>query len=342
MPAAIVSVIIVNFNGKRFLKDCLESVRAQNLRRLEVIFVDNGSTDGSADFVKENFPEVVVIENRGNTGFAAGNNSGINIAKGKYILTLNNDTVAEKDFLERLVAAAEASGEKTGMWAPKILSMARPGVIDSVGGLLVSKDCLAKGRGRNEIDAGQYDAAGEVFIPSACAALYRKKMLDDIGLFDEDFFAYCEDTDLGLRARFSGWETVSVPASVIYHYYSGTTGRYTPLKAYLVERNRLWVAIKNLPPCMLLLSPFYTLVRYFTQLYGVISGKGAGGKAKEEYPVSSLFIAVLKAYYDGIKKLPIMLSKRKAVQSKRVVSARDVKKWFSGYGISVTEIALKD
>ena len=342
MPEPLVSIIIVNWNGVKFLKDCLGSVNARSLRYIEVIFVDNGSTDGSVVFVKENFPEVVVIENTENTGFAAGNNSGINVAKGKYILTLNNDIVAEKNFIERLVAAAEASGEKAGMWAPKILSLARPDIIDSVGGLLVSRDCLAKGRGRNETDAGQYDTAGEVFIPSACAALYRKKMLDDIGFFDEDFFAYCEDTDLGLRARLSGWETVSVPSAVIYHYYSGTAGRYTPLKAYLVERNRLWVAVKNLPLSMLLLSPFYTLARYFTQLYGVISGKGAGGKAKEEYPVSSLFYSVVKAYYDGIKKLPVMFSKRKAIQSKRAVSARDVKKWFSVYGISVTEIALKD
>ncbi|OGO27466.1 MAG: hypothetical protein A2W33_02080 [Chloroflexi bacterium RBG_16_52_11] len=342
MSEPLVSIIIVNWNGVKFLKDCLESVRAQKRNGLEVIFVDNGSTDGSADFVKKNFPEVVMVEKSENTGFAAGNNSGINIAKGKYILTLNNDTVAEKDFIERLVAAAEASGEKTGMWAPKILSMARPDIIDSAGGLLVSKDCLAKGRGRNETDAGQYDANGEAFIPSACAALYRKKMLDEIGLFDEDFFAYCEDTDLGLRARLFGWETVSVPSAVIYHYYSGTTGRYAPLKAYLVERNRLWVAIKNLPLSMLLISPFYTLARYFTQFYGVISGKGAGGKAKEEYSVWSLFSSVVRAYYDGIKKLPVMFSKRKAVQSKRAVSVRDVKKWFSRYGISVTEIALKD
>ena len=125
-------------------------------------------------FVKENFPEVVVIENTENTGFAAGNNSGINVAKGKYILTLNNDIVAEKNFIERLVAAAEASGEKAGMWAPKILSMAKSGVIDSVGGLLISKDCLAKGRGRNETDAGQYDTAGGIHSERVRRSLQKK------------------------------------------------------------------------------------------------------------------------------------------------------------------------
>jgi GT2 family glycosyltransferase len=191
-----------------------------------------------------------------NLGFAAGNNQGIKKASGEYILTLNNDTVLGKGFFGALAAVAERSSEDTGMWAVKILSFDEQVVIDSVGGLLIYPDGLARGKGRLEIDTGQYDQSGAAFIPSACAGLYRRAMLEEVGLFDEDFFAYCEDTDLGLRARLAGWNTVSVPGAVVYHHYSGTGGRYTPFKAYLVERNRIWVALKNFHLRFLLHLPF--------------------------------------------------------------------------------------
>ncbi len=337
-----ISVIIVNWNGLRFLKDCLTSVFRQDYPLLEVIFVDNGSTDGSLEFVKREFPRAIVVENKENLGFAAGNNRGIEVSKGEYVMTLNNDAALAPDTVRMLVTAAEISQARVGMWAPKILSIEDPGMIDSAGGLLIYPDCLAKGRGRLERDSGQYDRHEEVFIPSACAALYRREMLNEVGLFDEDFFAYCEDTDLGLRARLSGWATLSVPIAVVYHHYSGTGGRYTPLKAYLVERNRIWVAIKNLPLRYLAVSPLYTLWRYILQVYGLVRGRGAGSRFAGEFSSRKLFFILLRSYFDAFRKLPSMISKRRRVQRRRSVPVKEYEVWSGKFGVSASKLALKD
>lgn len=341
MPEVVLSIIIVNWNGKRFLEGCLGSIFAQRFQSLEVILVDNGSTDGSADFVRERFPRVIVVENGRNVGFAEANNRGILRSKGGYVLTLNNDTELKEGFLREIMSDAEASGENVGMWAPKILSLHERDMIDSVGGLLVYPDGLARGKGRLEKDAGQYDRE-EVFIPSACAALYRRSMLDKIGLFDGDFFAYCEDTDLGLRARLAGWKARGVPDAVVFHYYSGTGGRYTPFKAFLVERNRLWVAIKNFPAPMLVVSPLYTLWRYMVQAYGMLTGKGATRRFTEDFSRFELLRVIFKAYLDALRGLSAMLEKRNAIQKTRKVRDRDIVNWFRKFGLSAKELGLKD
>lgn len=342
MAKPLISIVIVNWNGLRFLKGCFESIYSEGFAPFEVVFVDNGSTDASVEFVRKNFPGVVIIENTENAGFARANNQGIEKAAGKYILTLNNDVELKKGFLKELAKAAEESSEEIGMWAVKILSFDERDVIDSVGGLLIYQDGLAKGRGRLEKDSGQYDRAEEVFIPSACAGLYRRTMLDSVGLFDEDFFAYCEDTDLGLRARLSGWKTMSVPKAVVYHYYSGTGGKYTAFKAYLVERNHLWVALKNFPLRMLVLFPFYTKWRLIVQAYGVLSGRGAGGRFVESFSKADLIKVLFKAYFASLGSLPAVLSKRRAIKKKRTVTSKEVLSWFKRYGISAGELVLKD
>ncbi|MBI2413419.1 MAG: glycosyltransferase family 2 protein [Deltaproteobacteria bacterium] len=336
----LISIIIVNWNGMKFLPECLKSIFSQTAS-FEVVLVDNGSRDGSAEYVKKGFPLVMVIEESENLGFAKGNNIGIAAAKGKYILTLNNDTMLEEGFLERLERAAESSDESIGMWAVKILSFDKK-TIDSVGGLLIYRDGLAKGRGRLEKDTGQYDSPKEVFIPSACAGLYRKSMLDAIGAFDEDFFAYCEDTDLGLRARLAGFRTVNVPEAVVYHHYSGTTGRYTPRKAFLVGRNQIWLALKNLPCAMLPALPFYMGWRYFVQIYGVLAGKGAGGRFAEDFSKARLALILLKSYSSAFAGLPAVLKKRRAVQSIRKASDSEVTGWFRKFGLSASAVALID
>lgn len=344
-PPPLVSIIIVNCNGRGFLKGCLESIYNQSYSDFEMIFIDNGSTDDSVQYVRENFPDVIIIENKGNLGFARANNQGMGIAKGKYIALLNNDTVVDGDWIKNLIAVA-ASGkiisEKVGMWAGKILSLENPEKIDSVGGLMISRDGIAKGRGRLEGDIGQYDREEEVFIPSACAALYKKEMLDEVGFFDEDFFAYCEDTDLGLRARLAGWKTISVPKAIVYHYYSGTTGKYTSTKAYLIERNHVWLAIKNFPFSKLLLFPFYTLWRYLIQGYGIFLKRGAGGRFVEDFSGARLFLVLMKALLGAVKGIPMMLRKRRYIRMRRTASKKEVKDWFRRYGISIRELVLKD
>jgi GT2 family glycosyltransferase len=341
-PPPLVSIIIVNCNGRGFLQGCLESIFNQSCSDFEIIFIDNGSTDDSVQYVKEKFPDVIIIENRENLGFARANNQGIAIAKGKYIALLNNDTVVDREWIKSLLAKAESSSEKVGMWAGKILSMQEPGKIDSVGGLMISPDGIAKGRGRLEEDVGQYDNDDEVFIPSACAALFKKEMLDEIGLFDEDFFAYCEDTDIGLRARLAGWRTVSVPKAVVYHYYSGTTGKYTSMKAYLVERNHVWLAVKNFPLSRLLFFPFYTIWRDMFQVYGILLKRGAGGRFVEDFSGARLFIILVKTFWSALGGIPMMARKRHSVQAKRAVSKKEISDWFKRYGLSMKELVLKD
>lgn len=341
-PAPLLSIVMANLNGARFIGNCLKSISKQTFKSFELIFIDNGSIDGSVALVKELLPQATIIENTGNLGFAKANNQGIMRSSGKYVLTLNNDTELDQRFLEELVKTAETSSAETGMWATKILSIHEKDIIDSVGGLLIYPDGIAKGRGRLEKDVGQFDSPEDAFIPSACAALYRKAMLDEVGLFDEDFFAYCEDTDLGLRARLAGWKTLSVPYATTYHHYSGTGGKYSRQKAYLVERNRLWVAVKNFPLCRLAALPFYTFWRYALQCYGLITKKGAGGRFVENFSAFQLAIILLKAELHALAGLPMMLAKRRNVQKLRKASSREVDAWFKQYSISASSLVLKD
>lgn len=338
----MVSIIISNWNGLRFLEKCIASLFAQTYRNFEIIIVDNGSTDDSVKFIKDNYRQVLLLENKSNLGFAVANNQGIRVAKGSYIVFLNNDTEADKDWLRSLVKKAESAPEYVGMWACKILSLHEPTIIDSVGGLLISRCGIAKGRGRNEKDKKQYDKEEEVFIPSACAAMYRKETLDDIGFFDEDFFAYCEDTDLGLRARLAGWKTQSVADAIVYHHYSGTTGSYSPMKAYLVERNHIWVALKNFPLSMLVVFPLITLWRYLLQLYAIFAKKGAGSRYAEDFSKASFLYILLKAYWNVAKGIPKMLRKRCKIQARKVVLYKEIALWFKEYGIKMSELVFQE
>ncbi len=274
-----VSLIIVNFNGEELLDDCLSSLAKQTYRDFEVILVDNGSADGSLAKIEALMPDATCVPLKENTGFAVGNNRGMQRAQGKYIVLVNNDTELDEHFLAELVEPVERD-DGVGMVAPKILDFYQRDRIDSVGGLILCRDGLAQGRGRCERDNGQYDQLDEVLVPSGCAALYRREMLDEIGLFDESLFMYCEDTDLGLRGRWAGWKAVAAPRAVIYHKYSALAGAYSPLKMYYVERNHFLVALKNLPLSCVLQLPFWSLYRYLLMAVAVITGKGKGGAGK--------------------------------------------------------------
>jgi GT2 family glycosyltransferase len=286
-----VSVIIVNRNGSELLDDCLGSLTQQTYRDFELIFVDNGSTDDSLDKVRRLMPAARIVASAVNLGFAAGNNAGIRQASGKYIVLLNNDTRAEPQFLEELLAVADRD-PGTGMVAPKILNFFQPDQIDSVGGLLLCPDGIGQGRGRGECDVGQFDDLDEILIPSGCAALYRRDMLDEIGLFDERFFLYCEDSDLGLRSRWAGWRARSAPRAVVYHKYSASTSAYSPLKLFYVERNHFLLALRNFPARLWLQLPVWTLYRYVLMALALLRGAGKG----QAGPSGRLWIAFLQAH----------------------------------------------
>jgi GT2 family glycosyltransferase len=337
----LVSVIIPNLNGREILGVCLRSLERQTFKDFEVVIVDNGSTDGSVESVRNEFPWLgTIIENQTNLGFAKACNQGIEGSGGDLIALLNNDTEAHPDWLSELVTAAEANPE-AGMFASKTLLFDKRDTIDTAGHLIY-RDGLNRGRGRLEVDSGQYDTKTDIFFPSGCAGLYRRKMFDEIGLFDEHHFAYGDDIDIGIRGRLAGWTCVFVPGAVVYHMYSATTGKYSPAKLYLVERNRLWVVLKYFPMKHALLSHFYTKLRYIYQFYGVISGRGAAGRSVSEHSFWVLAATLMRAYWDAFKAFPRVWKERKRMMKLKKVSSREIERWFRDYGISAREISLRD
>src|SRR5208283_3004027 len=183
---------------------------------------------------------------------------------------------------------------------------------------------------------------GEVLFPSACSALYRADMLKDIGSFDEDFFSYCEDADLGLRARLAGWKAVFAPRATVRHLYSQTGGKYSVFKAYHIERNRFWVLIKDLPVSFILLSLFYTIWRFVVQGYGLLSGKGSVARFAEGSGSLNLFKVVLRAWGSAITGLPAIIKKRRRVWNTRRLSVKEYKELLNTHCITAAELMLRD
>jgi len=341
MNQPLVSIIILNWNGMEHLEVCLKSSLAQNYDNLEVIVVDNGSTDGSIEYVRSEFRgRVKLIVNSENVGFAKGNNVGFENSSGKYVIALNNDTEVDSNWVRSLVEVAEANRD-IGMLASKILSFFNRKEIDCVGHLIYP-DGLSRGRGRGEIDQGQYDSIDEVAFPSGCAAFYRKEMLDEIGYFDDEFFIYVEDTDLGMRGRLAGWKCLYVPNAVIYHKYSATMGGYSPRKAFLVERNRIWFAMKNLPSSLLLSSLYYTLARYVLQAYGALFHRGASGQYTRKFSKISLVSILFKSYWEAFRGMRHIIKKRRMIQKRRKLANKEIRELYKRFGISVSEITLKE
>jgi len=309
---ALVTIIIVNHNGSSLLDDCLNSLVAQIFTNYEVILVDNRSTDNSVQTAARILPTIKILSLSENTGWAKANNIGIRSANSEFVILLNNDTHADPNFLLELVRTVEGN-PRVGMAAPKILNFYDPTLIDSVGGLLICRDGIAQGQGRGEIDKGQYDHLQEALIPSGCAALYRKAMLNEIGFFDESFFAYCEDSDLALRGLWAGWVAIAVPKAIVYHKYSATSGDYSPVKLYLVERNHFYVAIRNFPVWMIPLLPVWTSYRYVLMVVAVFTNRGKG-VALEGTRSLDLLSALLRAQCHAAFRVWPKLLKRAGIR----------------------------
>lgn len=341
MSCPLVSVIVLNWNGKDYVGECLESIQKQTFAGWELILLDNGSTDGSADYIHSSFSSWVrLLRSPQNLGFAGGNNLAIREARGRYVALINNDAQADVRWLEELVRVAEAE-PCAGMWASKIYLWGRGKLLDNAG-QLIYRDGLNRGRGRLEMDRGQFDNLEEVLFPSGCAALYRREMLEEVGLFDEDFFAYADDTDLGLRGRMAGWKCLYVPTAVVHHRYSQSSGRYSPFKAFHVERNRVWILLKYFPLSMILKSPYYTLCRFLLQGYGALVGRGAAGRFTKEYSHWQLLKILAQAYIAALRGFPQTWQKRKEIRKLTRVSQEEIGSWFKRFGISAREISWKD
>lgn len=332
-----VSVIIVNWNGKEFLPECLDSLRDQTYRDFETLVVDNGSQDGSVELLQECYPWVRLIRLDSNTGFARGNNAGSLAARGHaYLVTLNNDTRVDRRWLEELVAAADSSPQ-VGMVASRICSWDDPDQVDSLG-VAVCSDGMSRGNKRHARFSGLSLSKTEaILFPSACAALYRRAMIDETGFFDEDLFAYCEDTDLGLRGRWAGWQAILARDSIVYHRYSKSGGVFSPLKLYLVERNHFWVALKCFPANRLLAVPFWTLIRYLAQARVVFRSKGAGAEFRRA-SCGGLIKALLRGILDMIVGLPRALRKRHALKAARRLPSAEMCRLLKRYQLTFREL----
>ena len=320
-----VSVIVLNWNGRRFLPECLDSLAAQTLRDFEVVLIDNGSADGSAQFIRDHYPWVKLVELPENIGFAAGNNRGLEAATGEYVVALNNDTRLEPEFLAELLAAAQAF-PKAGMVAAKMLNYFEPGRIDAVA-LKVGVNGLGYNIGYGERDAGQYDDGVKAFGPCGGAALYRRTMIESIGFFDPDFFAYYEDFDLAWRGRLAGWDCACAPRALVHHVHSATSGEGSPFKVYQTHRNKWYVIVKNWPRA-LILRHLPALLFADVASFALALARGCGG-------------AALRARLDFLRNLPLLLRKRRAVQGARILSASEVAALFSPHEHPVKTLRRK-
>lgn len=244
------TVVIPNWNGKRFLGECLDAVAAQTAGRPAVIIVDNGSTDGSAAFVRENYPWVELIAVSQNEGFSRAVNRGIHAAGTEFIALLNNDAAPDPEWLAALVSALDKN-PGVDSCASRIVFHENPGAIDSTGDLYTPWGMVFN-RGHNEKDGEKFDATAEIFGPCAAAAIYRKSLLDDVGLFDENIFAYYEDTDFNLRALLAGHKSLYVPGARVRHRYSGSSsGKTSKLGREEVYLHLTGVLLKNMPASIL-------------------------------------------------------------------------------------------
>ena len=331
-----VSIIVVNWNGREYLPACLDSLREQTFSDFETIVVDNGSHDGSLELLQDSYPWVRVVALPTNTGFSGGNNAGYQAARGAYIVTLNNDTRVEREWLAELLAPADTHAD-IGMVSSRVCSWDDPDLIDSLG-VAICADGMSRGSRRlARFSELRLEKTEEILLPSACAALYRRTMLDETGFFDDDFFAYCEDTDLGLRGRLAGWRAVLARDAVVLHRYSKSGGAFSPFKLYLVERNHYWAALKTFPSSMLLALPYWTLVRYLVQARLVLGGRGAGAQFRESSS-GGLAGALLKAVRDMFLGLPGAWRKRRELKKIQRLSPGEMRRLLKSYKLTFREL----
>lgn len=266
------TVVIPNYNGIKYIDACLDSIyRGSTVP--EVIVVDNGSSDGSTALVKEKYQSTQVISFHENTGFSKAVNAGITAAGTKYVLLLNNDTVADKHMVEALERAMERDSSAFSATA-RMINLHEPDKLDGAGDFYTALG-WAYARGKDKA-AAAYDKPGRVFSACAGAAIYRRELFEKIGLFDENHFAYLEDVDIGYRANICGYHNRYVPDAKVWHAGSAVSGsRHNAFKVRLSARNSIYLIYKNMPLLQILLNLPFLLAGYFIKtLFFTLKGMG--------------------------------------------------------------------
>lgn len=267
------TVVIPNFNGIQYVEKCLESLENQSVKHFSIIVIDNGSTDGSVELVQEKYPYVQVICMGENTGFSVAVNKGIELTTTRYVILLNNDTITEINFVEEMERAISKS-EQIFSVSSKMIDMNLPTKIDGAGDLYCALGwAFAKYKGDSIKKANK---KCKIFSACAGAAIYRKSILDEIGLFDEQHFAYLEDVDIGYRARIYGYENWYTPNAIVYHAGSGVSGsRYNEFKISLASKNSIYLIYKNMPFLQIVLNfPFFIIGFLIKTLFFMKKGYG--------------------------------------------------------------------
>lgn len=310
-----VTVVIPNWNGLKWLGPCLRSLRGQSFKDFKTIIVDNGSADGSIDYLRSEFPEVEIVALPKNVGFASGMNAGIRAARGEFIAALNNDTEAHPDWLMKMVEAMDANPEYS-IFASKIMDFKRRDVFDSLGDGY-RRSGLAFNLATERRDDGSIVEPFEVFGACAAACFYRRAMLDEIGLYDDDFFAYMEDVDLCVRARLAGYRCLAVPRAVVYHVGSASNGGGpSAFSVRLTARNIPLVIIKNIPATLL---PRVVLTMVLVQAAVIAEALFTRRRPWLRKHLGAYF----KGLGEAVLALPATLRKRRQVARLRRISARD-------------------
>jgi GT2 family glycosyltransferase len=304
-----VSVVIPTWNGRELLEICLPSLERQTFRDFETIAVDGGSTDGSVEWLRAEYPDVRVVELEENRGFAAAVNRGIEAARGEVIVLLNNDTEAEPDWLEALVAATDRDPD-AGVFASRVLQYHHRDRIDSAGDKL---GLLADQIGHGLPDGPEYREPRYVISACAAAAAYRREVFDRVGLFDERFVSYLEDVDIGVRAAYAGFRTLYVPDAVIYHMGSVTAARMNHTKIRLLLRNSLFLFFQYMPPSTLLRwGPFMLAWPFAYALRSRVPVRLAAG-----------------AIVGLVRYLPAVLGRRRAVRGEAALDDGEIRRLLS-------------
>jgi GT2 family glycosyltransferase len=334
LPDILVSVIIPTLAADARLLECVQALELQTRHDFEVIVVDNSGRglaklNGTAGNAR-------TVENLRNGGFGEAINQGIRASTAPYIASLNDDAAPAPGWLDALIVAMESRPD-VGMCASQVRLFGEDR-IDSAG-MLICRDASSKQRGHGR-PPDDFPVTEEALFPSGSAALYRRAMLEETGGFDGSFFLYCEDTDLGLRARWAGWKCLYVPHAVVEHHYSHSAGRASPLKAYYVERNRLFVLAKNFPLGMLLAAPWVSLARYFWHAWFIFEGRGAAARFRAEGNAGPKMLwYVLRAHLAFLGALPRLWRERRRIRTRARITPTVFRHLMRAHSIRARRVA---
>ena len=314
----LISIIILTSRWEEkenILDKCLEGLYGQTFREFEVILVCNGLKNSQVSEIRNKHPYLKIIENEKNNGCAGGRNQGIKESKGNYIVTLDDDMIPDRRWLEELIRCITAD-ERIGMLASKVLFSSDPDIIDCAG-VEISKDGNVYGiKGMTKDDGGP-EQIEEVFCPSGGATFYKREVFEEVGLFDEDFFIYYEEVDLAFRARLAGWRCLYVPRAVLFHHHAWSLGHESSSKIFLLERNKILTILKNWPlKQMIYYAPLIVTYDLLADGY---------------YLFKKNDLSRLKAKFSALKQLPRVLKERQKIQGNRKISYADMDKLWGPY-----------